>query len=392
MILSTKNKPRHELIVRLWDSIRRLQQLNRQPSLAISPKLGLRETFVLFYIDAHPNCSIAQMRKFHQFHQSVGSVLIAELVKKGLIKHSDSQIDAREKCLKVTPKGEKFLSVFDASQQKQMNKNLSAISKSDIIDLEKFLAKIADALSVPFYPVRKGELPIRSQMKRVFIALGFLQNDFASSGLTLTQYQLLSELKSHPHISAGAAIGRRIGADPRGIVFQVRALKRKGLLVSHDDSSDKRRNVLLLTKKGSALVDNVQSRIYKSLETGTLDLSIQRLSHCVSLIEKVTGTGAFDPDQKAVTIKQIKTPNEFKLARAFYVEELVRRNAHKDLSHEILPLNRKVIVAIRDGSIVALIEYQKSQNGWKQNILLAKSSEEEKLPKYKFVERAKQIV
>lgn len=387
--MNTKSK--EELTIRLWDSIRRLQQINRQSSSGLSPKLGLRETFVLFYVDSHPFCSIAQMRRYHQFHQSVGSVLIAELVTKRILKESPSPNDKREKRLQVTPIGASFLKKFDSLQNKHIASNFKSLTKSEIALLENFLASIADVLGVPTQPTRKSELPIRTQMRRAFIALGFLQNDFASSGLTLTQYQLISELKFHPHISAAAAIGRRIGADQRGMVFQVKALRKKNLVTSSGDNIDKRRNILSITAKGAQLVDTIQLRIQKTLEKGILNLSQRELSTFVSLLERGTATGAFDPDQKAVTIKQIRSPNEFKLARAFYVEELVRRNAHNDLSEEILPSTNKVIVALRDGKIVALAEYQKGAKGWKQNHLLAKSTEEEKLPKYKFIERADQM-
>lgn len=73
----------------------------------------------------------------------------------------------------------------------------------------------------------------------------------APHGLTVTQFSLLSVLRSRPGASIGTIAAKMI-MDPTAVTRAVRPLQRAGLLVMQPDENDRRSRSLKLTDKGTA--------------------------------------------------------------------------------------------------------------------------------------------
>ena len=383
---------RAQLLSDIWNGLRRLQQLNRQSGIKISPALGIRETFFLLYVDLHPDCAIVDARNFHRFHQSVGWVLVKELERKKLIKLGAGKTDARSRALRITEAGSNYLRKFDILQNKHVRRYLLGLSARDTAHWEEYLRILADGCGVAAEKCRASEHPLRVQMRRAFIALGFLEADFVASGLTLVQYQLLSELHYNQDLTDASSIARTIGVAAAGVVFNVSALKRKGLIASGAGALDRRKKVLSLTRLGIAKLSVIDRRLQATLQRGLVKLSNHDLRDFLSILGRATASGEYSPDLKRVKIGVATSDHDLFLARAFLVEFLVRHKQHFQLTEQLLPKSHRVVLAVRDGVPVALAEYRQHLGKWKMSRVVINSKEAARVSGYRFTQRAAELV
>ena len=383
---------RSQLLTSLWTALRRLQQLNRQSGIRITPELGIREAFFLLYVDLHPGCAIVDARSFHRFHQSVGWVLVKELSRKKLISLGAGTSDGRSRSLRITNAGRKYLNQFDKLQNRHVNNYVRNLSTRESARWEKYLSVLADGLAVSPQQHRKGEHPLRVQMRRAFIAVGFLEADFVASGLTLVQYQLLAQLEITPQMSDASSIARTIGVEPAGVVFNVAALKRKGLIASVGSAMDRRKKVLTLTAKGIATLKAINKKVEGTLSRGLAHLEDRELKEFVRILERATGSGDYSPEISAIKVQLANSDREFFLARAFLVELLVRHKQHYDLSDELLPRSNRVVLALREQTPVALAEFHRQSGKWKLHRSMTDPREVSNILGLRFIERAAELV
>ena len=117
-------------------------------------------------------------------------------------------------------------------------------------------------------------------------AQALLQDAFAAQGVRGYHFRLLAALDEHGPASQ-ADIGRRTGIDRSDVVATLNDLVRDGLAGRDPDPSDRRRNVVSITRQGTAalqrlqqVVDDVQASVLAPLtatERGQLVRALRKL-------------------------------------------------------------------------------------------------------------------
>jgi DNA-binding MarR family transcriptional regulator len=107
------------------------------------------QRFALQQIADHPNASVNDIASLTFTHQSSVSVVIARLVRKGLVARVLARDDHRRVSLAITERGRRALSRTPAAKQEQLIAAIAALTAADRRVLARSLGTISDAVAPP---------------------------------------------------------------------------------------------------------------------------------------------------------------------------------------------------------------------------------------------------
>jgi DNA-binding MarR family transcriptional regulator len=123
------------------DSVRRIVRSLRISSRAAERDVGISaaQLFVLTRLDGAPAMSLNELAERTLTHQSSASVVVAKLVRRGLVKRTQSGEDRRRMELSLTPAGRAVLRRSPAAAQDQLLSALQRMPSGDRETLARLL-------------------------------------------------------------------------------------------------------------------------------------------------------------------------------------------------------------------------------------------------------------
>ena len=274
----------YDAACQLHKLFRLVQRQNRV--ILTDPDIDLSSTQIMVMLEFDGNISrgVSEISDRLRITQSTASRTISSLKELRLLQNISTS-DRRCSPVRLTPRVRKRMAKSDAITNKAAKLRLSKLSRAMRNDLINGLRIVADALRSPETLQRKIDHPLRLQIRRLTKTLGFTSRTLMSSGVTTTEWQVLSEIHESSGISP-TEISKRLVTHHRVVANVVKGLEKKGYVSRTSKSPDKRVHNIYLTESGRRILDKIDSGSAKSIAKALRKEQLSDLLKLCSALKK----------------------------------------------------------------------------------------------------------
>ena len=330
---------------------RRMRFLRLKTSSSIDPQAQL----VLPVIEASGKSTLQNMAGRLAMDPSNFSKLIKHLQQKKVIRLSKFIEDNRIKHLSLTEEGERVLDSIKSQDRYYAEVGMRPLIFEERQFIGKCFEAISNGLQIDRDQTLSGEELFLVEQKRLARGTGMLGSNYMESGYDIGIYQLLYSLLWGGELRFTDFLDK-VPLERSVVSRQISRLTQKGILLKRKHSTDSRSIAVSFSKKAEKEFTRVHKSISRSFGSAFEQLSIKDQKQFFSLVRK-----AADFQNEISTVLECKTESDFKIARAFYVEQLVQNKEHTSLSASLLPNSLKVFLYKEHSDVLGLLALQGNQ-------------------------------
>ncbi len=323
--------------------------------------LGPAEAQSLVELSAAPGMTRKQLAAVVDVDPSTASRTIGSLHRKGLVASLGNKIDRRESHLELTPRGRKVLSQLQTAQSEISKQCVKDFTRSEQVEFERGLARLADFLVAPATTKLPGDHPLTIGTVRLAKAFGMASDEILGiSGLGFVKYSILRQAEIFEHQTELGEFSRMLPFERSILSNSAKVLARSGQL---SRTKDGRRIFLGLTATGRSLLRKVSKRAAERLTSVRLsEIGHRRL---VEFLERAAWTGPVGAARGTkFRINTLLTESDRKNGRGFAVLHLVREGRHDEIPDDFLSKKNRLATLSADGEIKAICELKQVRNGY----------------------------
>lgn len=345
-----------DLIVLLLEFQLLIRRLSRR-----SP-LSLAESHVLATAYLDPACTITEVAALCGLEKSSMSRSLGALETKKLIELRNDSGDSRKKIVTVSQKGTKLL-LKDLSLRNQATERLlSYLTEEETRILIGCFSVIVSGTRQNLARSLPDELPLRTLQRGLSRAFGVLTDNVLGSGLTATALHILLVLRrTSPSFCFSWAtdfvpsseIQAELPYPSSTIVRHLKALIAQRLIAGEVFKGSRKRPAYQITASGIEFLRALNERISSEIAVNSNpDSQAPIPSSALRVIYRVLYKLKSPPSWSAV---EVKTDNELKECRAFFVETYLKERKIREIPEYICHSHDKHYAIKRKNEIVFLL-------------------------------------
>jgi DNA-binding MarR family transcriptional regulator len=291
--------------------------------------------------------------------------LLNSIEEQGLIEMAPSSQDGRSKTLKLTAAGRRLVQALDRYVNKITSAGLSPLSPSERNTLARHLAVVADGLGAHPVPLRAGDHPVGVELRRISRVQGILGTNFMGTDFSITQTQILRVLVQQPEGVNMVELSRAMPFDASTISKAVSSLAKLKLLSKIRSKSDKRQFLLQLTARGKQVMSDLQSRMRERMKQALSKLGKRELAELCAYLDRVLSIPALaEENEEKREVRMLQSERDLKIARAVFVENIVRQKGHFDLGPDLFPKQVRAYGLYLNGNMEGTCQLRKDGQQW----------------------------
>ena len=363
------------LFEQAFESLRILQQRNRFVGQGAELPFGLSETHVMVELDRYPHHTASQLSELLGLERSSISRALAALKRRGYLGIERSSEATKGSSFKITAKGKKTLAEYDRMANDRLTSFCSVLKESEVEALRRYFCHLANNAGVQVGTLRPADHALRGEIRRITRALGLLRANFLGSGLSPSQWQLLSEIELGRGRRIAAELSSALHLAPNTISLTLTRLKARGFIAPSSIRLGGRKKGLMLTPEGSHTLANLKREGALLFKRLLADLSEQEVRAFNELFAKFSGqtdSSRMNLLGSSATHQELKSPAERASARTFLLGELVHQNLHRNAPQSLLYPSHFLSALLIEGRLVGICEIEhQGDRGIVRNILLS---------------------
>lgn len=129
---------------------------------------------------------------------------------------------------------------------------------------------------------------LRMQAKTYRLVKNYVSPILAKHKLSTLDWSLLGLLKEYPEGCRFIQISQQMGVEPPFITELVSSIKKNKLIKTENDQKDKRAKILVLTKKGEELVEELEKKIQDRLVNLLNDVSSSDFTGYINIMNHLS--------------------------------------------------------------------------------------------------------
>jgi DNA-binding MarR family transcriptional regulator len=358
---------RLQLIVTLLHLIRRWQRENSAIDLIFNSGCNMAEIILMIEIDSFPDYHAKALASNLGSDVSNISKAIKKLILKGLLLSQDNLKDRRFKILKISKKGLKVVKDADLKLNAVLERLSFGLAESEIGDLASYLQTLCDQFNVAQSQLRSSDHILRPVQRRLARLIGANQSCIHGTNLSILNWQILSELKESDFPLRNLDLSERLKIDPARISFLIKDLCDKNLLKKESSEVGQ---YFILTDRGDKFLNEqeIAAAQFIDLHSNQKPLPQDGLELFERFI-KDRGYGETRLNDNS-TLKRISAIEEKNILRGQVISDLVAQNKQHKAPGSILGPNDFVFVHKSLNGTVSTIQFEKSEDSFRLNLLV----------------------
>jgi DNA-binding MarR family transcriptional regulator len=225
------------------------------------------------------------------------------------------------------------LRAYDQLSNQVVDRGMSQLRRDEQSKLVRFFEALNNALNAPEGAERKRDRPFRVSMRRLTHALGLLRSEYLDSGLSMAEWQVLSELVYHPVVTSSGQLQALFGF-PQSVLSQLlSALQKRKLLRRSPHPKDRRAQVLRATASGVARIADIEASAARQLDDALSFVDATQTSEGLEALRRYVGPtpGGIAIDG-GLELKPIATEEQYRAARYALVQSMAADPTAANLS------------------------------------------------------------
>jgi len=324
----------------------------------LRPPLSTNESHILAAVGDRPGVAARELVEMLGIEKSSISRVLRELIERELVREAPDEADRRRKSLLITPLGAGVLVQDSRVRNRELELALEPLPGAAHRELQRFLARMADALGEPAVDPRSDDHPIKREVRRLTRAMGFIGASCMGTGLPVDECQVLHLLTGRPAGMAMAELVRRLPYEVSGVSRLISGLEGRGLVEKRRSGQDHRALDVVLTAGGSLVAgmnEETGERFVRGALPEATPAEVERFGELLAgfVHEEFTPGGGGDGQ---LEVRRALGEQERQEARAFLVEHVVRLGRHHHLPERLLAADSTVGVATVRGVITGVVE------------------------------------
>ena len=231
--------------------------------------------------------------------------------------------------LSVEPKGARLRMRLDHRNSEIMEQCLKDFSKSELQRLEAYIDRVASLLGAAAVGQRPGVHPVFHQITRVARAFGTIDGGILSSALSLNELYVLWVMGEAGQTVLSQSLYNHLPIESSVLARCIDRLAADDLIAKEQSPFDARTWTLTLKEKGQSHMRAFAAGIEQKVTTLSSQVPASQIEDGAALLRRCAGKYAdcrwIGDEYK---LQGLKTETERGLARAYYIEALVRMRAH----------------------------------------------------------------
>ena len=319
------------------------------------------ESLVFTLLARNPSLKAGDLARELKQQKSKVSRILTSLERKQYLSSSIAEGDRRTRELSFTPKGKALLTELDQSNNQMACRMWESLDAGEFEEIRLALTALADGLGASPVTARIDEHPLFVQQRRLGAVTGMSGKVYMSSGHDILGFQVLFELYRSEEPLRFLELVRVLPFEPTRLSRQLAAYVQQGMLETLAVSDDKRGVAYSLTPQGRRKFEEMDLRIAGQYEAALRNYTISSPVRLAALLHNVHSAPFPEILDSTIRVKACSSAADYRRARAFLVEELVRQQKHHSLSSELLPESNLCLLALRGEQIVCCCEIRRQQ-------------------------------
>lgn len=349
-----------ESLACLFLLFRLLQQSNQ--FLFRNPATGLTivESALMLEIDGRAPISAYELTNLFSVDQSTMSRNLSKLQKKGLIKQSASPLDGRQKIISTAHKGSKIMEKHDDLSNRIVTTYLAGLEQGQAAKIVEFFKRFSNDFKISEGVVRRGEHPIRAEMRRLAFLLGVTRNEnFVSSELSMLSWHVLSEIFLQGEVPLDS-FANQLKIPKSSLLQLISRFEAAHYISKRAGEHDGRTLHVSCTEVGTEALRVVLRNGVDFFKTNLTVDTKKQIDPCLPLVQKLIGKDCVGDNFLGAesTFGPIKGAKRLAQARAFLVTKAVEQNQVDLLHYEIASPHNLVMGLFHNNCLCGVSEYR----------------------------------
>ncbi len=327
------------LFIQIHRLFRRLQQRNRFVGRVQLTGLSPAETHFILELAADNTRSISELSTLLGVDQSFGSRIAQALSKRKLITSTSQSGDARRKSLGITSNGRTVIKAIDAVANGVFYDLAAGMTAKERESLVQLYRLIADGYQHPAAILREGELEYRAEQRRITRCLGLLGEHVFESELSVSSWQLLSEVVLCPVAPQPTELAALLSLAQNSLTSVITSLEKAKLIKRVPRKGDKRAVAIRPLPAGIRLYQEIENNAAKRLKDALHNLGTEAVRNYLRVFRAFLGERdtVAPPLPSHLTCRALVDDGARAEARGFVARCLVMRNAEHMLPERLFP-------------------------------------------------------
>lgn len=337
----------------------------------LHPVLTVDQSYVLSEVSTATShgepITAQQISERLRIEKSTLSRLLGRLADAHMVTFTPNPNDRRERLLRLTEVGRKFLERDLTTRDLQIEEFAAPLSQTEGTTLAGYLSRMADALGEAPASITPGEHPLKPQIRRLTRALGFLSGSLFGSTLSLEESQMLGLLSEHSEGLARMVFREQLPYDQTRISRLLTKYEEEGLLVRAIHPDDRRQFVISLSPKGQIRFDALLASAQGMFERGLSGFSpddVATFEHLLTMVTREAQSVDSDTLEAPEGILVLKSEQERRLARDFLLKYLAQTQQLDQCGETLIGHQSRTYVLAEGGALRVLIEAVPARDSW----------------------------
>ena len=303
--------------------------------------VGISEAHLLLQLDTEPESTAKDLAEALSLDKSTISREINRAIKNGLLRQRTSSQDRRAKKLSITPKAKKLLGQLDSSQAEILRECFRELHDKDEQSLAELLRLLADGLGAQSLAMRPEDHPVTVENRRLSRVMGMLGNAMGDSSFSISEVHILLTLSKAKENLGAREILDKVPFEPSTLSRKLRRLEAEKWILRRTSRKDARCSSLSLSAKGRRALLAYEESVSKQIGSALEACSSEQIQNYIRILRSISTEASTTSNtiqlQQEVEVRILSTEEERQSARAFLVQQLVRRNLQHTIGCQIFP-------------------------------------------------------
>jgi len=357
--LQTKTSLTSDLAIRFHHALLIFQRRMRRVRLDYEFPIGRDSAMILAMISNKSSLTSTGISQQLGIPKAKVSRLMIALEKNGYLRLEGSETDRRVKELVFTLEGQRL-----KEQLIRLNNEISARGMHSATEeqreiSERLLKCFNTGMNFLDTPADPLETPLVVQQRILTNGSGMIGSDYLNTGFSLLEIHILFELSLKKNLNF-ADIVTALPFDTSSISRAIAGFESKGYLLKVTSNVDKRAIICRLTESGKQLKEDIDKKLSQKILTGLVDASSEDIRGFIDLMDSLNVEPIPPAYAKEIQLRICKTSEDFKLARSVYVEILVMKKKHTNLSSSLIPEESLCVVFLENDNPIGVLSFDNS--------------------------------